>query len=354
MTKRRVDERLALRGGGVEWLRLPAFLFGGVVALRGELYDRGWLPAARLEAPVVSVGNLSAGGTGKTPAVVDIARRLARRGRRVGLLSRGYRGGAEGNDEARLLASLLPDVPHVADADRVRGGWQLIDAGADVIVLDDGFQHRRLARDLDLVLIDALRPWGLAGAGAEPVRALLPRGLLRETPAALARADAIIVTRADRVTPDELAALESELSALAPGVPVLTASHRPVALRTPAGARSDVGALAGRTVELVSGIGNPEGFEATVRSLGARIAGHRRFPDHHAFVSGDLDGLGRDERWVVVTAKDAVKLRGERVHVLEIEFTILSGEAILEAQLESLRAARHIERLDALHEGLHG
>lgn len=353
----RADQRLARRGGIVELLHAPAFLFRGVTAVRRVLYDRGLLLSARLDAPVISVGNLSAGGTGKTPAVIDLARRLSALGRRPGLLSRGYKAtsdGEGGNDEAALLAECLPDVPHIANADRVRGGWALIEQGIDVIILDDGFQHRRLSRDIDIVLIDALRPWGLAALNGEPVRALLPRGLLREVPCALKRADLIVLTRGDRVSEVERATLMRTIADFAPGVPLCVASHRPVAVRTPAGERLDPGVLRGRTVDLASGIGNPEGFEASIRGLGAEIGTHRRFPDHHAFAAGDLDGLGSDERWTLVTAKDAVKLRGSDVHVLEIEFVYLEGEAVLQAQLEALRPALHVERLNALHEGLHG
>lgn len=351
---KRADERLARRGGVVELLRVPAWLFGGVSKARGALYDRGWLPSARLEAPVVSVGNLSAGGTGKTPAVIDLAQRLERVGRRPGLLSRGYKADGESNDEAELLARRLPQVPHVADRDRVRGGWKLLDSGVDVVILDDGFQHRRLSRDLDIVLVDCLRPWGLAAVDGDPVRALLPRGLLREAPAALERADLIVLTRSDRVDAETRERLCAELFRFAPSVPVAMAAHRPTSLATPDGERLAPTALAGRDVDLASGIGNPEGFEASITSLGANVVTHRRFPDHHHFVSGDLDGLGADGRPVVVTEKDAVKLVGERVHVLEIEFAYTSGEPVLDAKLESLRHARHTERLHALHEGLHG
>jgi tetraacyldisaccharide 4'-kinase len=154
----RWEERLARRGGAVELLRLPAALFGAAARLRGAAYDRGLLPSARLPVPVVSVGNVTAGGTGKTPAVLALVRALERRGARTAVLARGYgreRGAASGdalNDEGRELAAALPGLLQVQDADRVRGGRRLVAAGAQAIVLDDGFQHRRLARDLDRVI----------------------------------------------------------------------------------------------------------------------------------------------------------------------------------------------------------
>jgi tetraacyldisaccharide 4'-kinase len=355
----RPEARLARRGGGVELLRVPAAMFGAVARLRRRLYERGLLPVARLEVPVVSVGNLTTGGTGKTPFVAFVVRAFEARGLRAGVLSRGYgpRAADGTNEEARVLARMLPDTLHEQDPDRVAGGQRLVERGVDAIVLDDGFQHLRLARDLDLVLVDATRPWGLPApdAGGEAVRALLPRGLLREPPAALERADAVVLTRADQVAPERLAALESELQRLAPGRPVLHAVHRPTTLVAPDGTTLDPTALAGRAVDLVCGLGNPEAFAATVTGLGARVRTTRAFPDHHDFAPGDLDGLGDAETWVVTTAKDAAKLpRDAAVHRLEVEIELVRGAGVLDALLDALPPSANAERVRALHEGLHG
>lgn len=353
----RIEDRLSRGGFAVELLRAPAALFGLAARLRGRLYDRGWLPAYRVDVPVVSVGNLVAGGTGKTPMVVWLVERLARRGLRPGILSRGYRGAEGGkNDEGRMLARLAPGVPHVQRPDRVAGAQELERAHVEVVVLDDGFQHRRLVRDLDLVLVDATRPWGLAAAAdREPVRALLPRGLLREPPRALARADAVVITRADGVAPRALARLEAELARLAPGRPILRAVHAPKCLWNAAdGARLGLDLLRGAEVDLVSGIGNPAAFEATARALGARVVEHRAFPDHHDYAPADLAGLG--ERRLVTTAKDAVKLEGVEPApwVLDVALSIQHGEDALEALLDGLPEARVRRERSALHEGLHG
>ncbi len=357
--KRRPDEVLAGRGGTLELLRVPAALYGVVSDLRRGLYDRGWLPSARVEVPVVSVGNLTAGGTGKTPMVLWLANELRARGRRPAVLSRGYGAAKDANgenDEARMFAEALPDVLQEQNPDRVEGAIELIARGAEVIVLDDGFQHRRLARDLDIVLIDATRPWGLPSTeSSASVRALLPRGLLRERPAALRRAHALVLTRSDQVEPDELDALEAELFEFAPGIPVLRAAHRPVGLRGPDGTLHP-STLREREVDLVSGLGNPAGFERTVRALGAHVHEHRTFPDHHPFTPRDLDGLGADGRWVVTTAKDAVKLSDATVplHVLDVEFAFASGAAVLTALLDALPNGHARTRRENLHEGLHG
>ncbi|HEX6884163.1 MAG TPA: tetraacyldisaccharide 4'-kinase [Planctomycetota bacterium] len=354
----RLDRVLARRGGALELLRLPAALFAGLARLRAAGYARGVLPSARVPVPVVSVGNLTAGGTGKTPFVAFLARRLAADGLRVGILSRGYgAGGARENDEGRMLAAALPDSERVQDPDRVRGAEELLLRGVDVILLDDGFQHRRLARDLDLVLVDATRPWGLPPPvpGAASVRACLPRGLLREPPSALARADLLVLTRADQVAPTALAELRRELEALAPGRPQAVGRHRATRLLAPDGRELPLATLAGRTLDLLSALGNPEAFQRSLEALGARVATHRAFPDHHHYVAQDLAGLGGDGRWLVTSEKDAVKLPpGTRAHVLATEFELLEGEAVLAALLGALPpGAPRRERL-ALHEGLHG
>jgi tetraacyldisaccharide 4'-kinase len=359
---RRIDARLARRGGAVELLWLPSALFAGMARVRASGYARGWLPSAHVPVPVVSVGNLSAGGTGKTPCVAFLARELQRRGLHPGILSRGYRaaGAADGeNDEARMLARSLDAVERVQDPDRVRGAERLIERGVDVIVLDDGFQHRRLRRDLDLVLVDATRPWGLPAPpdGGAPVRACLPRGLLREPPGALARADALIVTRADQVAPAALERLRTELEACAPGKPLLAGVHRPARLTAPDGSALAPAALAGRTVDLVSALGNPEAFQRTVEALGATVGAHRTFPDHHAYGARDLDGLGPAvdrERWLVTSEKDAVKLDGHCAHVLGADFELVEGASVLAALLDALPVAAARRQRAARHEGLHG
>jgi tetraacyldisaccharide 4'-kinase len=356
----RHDERLAQSGGVLEVLRLPAALMRLITATRNWLYDRGLLPGSRLDAPVVSVGNLSVGGTGKTPMVIWLVRELQLRERRVGLLSRGYgkqRASTELNDEGRLLAAQLPGVPHVQDPDRVAGGRELLQRGVDVVVLDDGFQHRRLVRDMDLVLIDATRPWGLpaAAAGADPVRALLPRGLLREDPSSLARASAAVITRSDALDAADLERLEAELEAIAPGIPRALAEHRPCGLRRGA-ERLELEELAGREVLLVSGIGNPQAFERSARTLGAVVRGVHPFPDHHEFLADELAPLLEEEGELLVTSKDSVKLEALGVPhlVLEVELVITRGEKVLAALLDALPPSDAELRRRALHEGLHG
>jgi tetraacyldisaccharide 4'-kinase len=320
-------------------LAVAAIAYGLAVALRRALYGLGVLRPRRLPVPVLSVGNITAGGTGKTPLVEDIARRLLGRGRRVAIVARGYGARAGGpNDESLVLAGNLPHVPQVLDPDRVRGGRTAIERHrADCLLLDDAFQHRRIARDLDIVLVDATNPFGYGR--------LLPRGLLREPAAALRRAGAIVLTRADLVAEDRLAALRLEIGRLAPGVPLAEAVEEPLGL-----ARLEDGGpplppswLAGRPVIAFAGIGNPAGFFARLERLGARLVGREVFPDHHPYERGEIERLllaaqAAGAEALVCTQKDAVKIRppasGPPIYCLRIRVAIRSGAAALEAAID--------------------
>ena len=336
----RPELRLATRGGLKEALRLLTPVYAGVVSARNSLYDMGALRARPAGVPVISVGNLSTGGTGKTPFVIWLVERLRALGKNPGVLSRGY-GRAEGaaqNDEGALLSERLSELPQVQEADRVAGAAALEALGADLIVLDDGFQHRRLARQLDLVLIDTTRPWGLppAAPGAPPLEALLPRGLLREPLTSLKRADAVVLTRCDQSSEATLAELEREVARHAPKAPIAHAVHRPARVVTPA-QREEPSWLDGRPVTLLSGVGHPGAFEETARSLGAEVSAVHVFDDHHVFKRGEVEGLCEEGTELLVTAKDAVKLRalGVTCSSLEVELDVIKGEEPLSALIEA-------------------
>jgi tetraacyldisaccharide 4'-kinase len=303
-----------LRGAGPTALRgllgLLSMPYGLATRARNACFDRGLCRRRRAAVPVISVGNLTLGGTGKTPLVAWVARQLAAAGRRPAIVSRGY--GAkpgEASDEAAELAILLPGVPHVANRDRAAGVAAAVARGADVTVLDDGFQHRRLHRDLDIVAIDATDPFGCGR--------LFPRGLLRESLAGLARADAIVLTRATSVPAarrvEIRAVLEPFLRQTADLV-WLECEHRPVAFRREGGPAEPLESLRGRRLVAFCGIGNPAGFRRTLADLGLELVGFRSFADHHAYGPADLESLAAwagelaAER-VVTTLKDLVKVR---------------------------------------------
>jgi len=322
---------------GLEQLLRPLTPFySGAVRVRALAYRRGLLPRIRLPRPVISVGNLTFGGTGKTPTVVALVRDLARRGRRPAVLTRGYgRKTSEtillvgpdtlapverAGDEPLEMASRLPGVPIVVDADRVRGSQLALGAGADVLVLDDGFQHLRLERDIDLLLVDAGDPWG---GGHLP-----PRGRLREPRSALTRASAVLVTKLGTDL-EPLNTIGKTVQQYAPGLPVLGARLEPVRLLTPEGPQS-LDVLRGTAVLAFAGIGRPTAFEDLLHDLGAEIAATRWFPDHHRYTPADLKRLRRLARKrnavPVTTAKDAAKLpRDYGAWILEIDMVPVKG-----------------------------
>ncbi len=270
---------------------------------RQVAYDRGMWPRARLPVPVIGVGNLSLGGTGKTPLVHWLAEWGRQAGWRPAVISRGYRAGADGrNEEADLT-----DCSTFCDPDRFAAGQAALAAGHNLLIGDDLFQHRRVQRDVDLVLIDATRPWGWASGRRGQV---LPLGFLREAPAALQRADALIISRCDQVAPARLALLQRQLRRI--GRPVWRAWHQVSGLR-PFGSTVWHGAdhLQQQEVWLLSGIAHPEAFTASCRQCGMRVQGHSVFPDHHHFSRSDLQRARRQagSRPLICTSKDLVKLQ---------------------------------------------
>jgi tetraacyldisaccharide 4'-kinase len=338
--------RASLGRGG---LCLASWPYAGAVRLRNWLYDQGWAASWRVPVPVVSVGNLTLGGTGKTPCVEYVARWYHQRHLRVGLLSRGYGTSAGPNDEALVLEENLPDVPHWQGADRAALARSAIgEDGSDLLILDDGFQHRRLHRDLDLALVDGTDPWGQGR--------IFPRGLLREPPSVLRRADLVLLTRCDQVEADRLARLRDEVACAAPGVPIVETVHRPVALRDSAGKESAPELLAGRKVAAFCGIGNPDAFRGTLAALGARVAAFRTFSDHHAYTGADVASL---DAWLarqapecvaVTTQKDLVKLRlprlgGLPLWGLRIALEVRAGADVLDRTLGSVLPGGPAERI---------
>jgi len=349
-------------------LQMSSVPFRAAVGLRNLAYDRGWARRVVLPCPVISVGNLTVGGTGKTACVELIARKLAARGARVCVLSRGYGGfrrnywlrgeggelavdGQRGAsreglaDEPQLLAARLEGVPVVVGARRDRTGRQACERfQPTVLILDDGFQHRRVARQCDIVLVQARMPFG-----GWP---LLPRGPMREPLSSLRRAQLVIITKADEAF-ERLGAVGDRLHALAPEAALVTAVHEPRHLVDGlTGARHDPSRLAGRRVALLSSIGDPEGFDATVRRLQAAVSWHQTLPDHYRYGPDDWDALrarvqGGAVEAVLTTEKDWVRLQPCTVNrpplavplwVLSVQMKLLSGEDELDARLAAVHS----------------
>jgi tetraacyldisaccharide 4'-kinase len=273
-----------------------SLVYGAVTHLRARAYRQGILKPRRLDGTVISVGNLTVGGTGKTPMVLWIAERLVADGKSVGILTRGYRGhpsassqkkvsasDASTSDEVRVLQSRLGGrVAFGVGPDRYANGSQLAKRGVNWFVLDDGFQHLQLARDVNIVLVDATNPFG----GGR----LLPAGRLREARSALVRADIVAITRGSRAPAIETA-IQRETDA-----PIFYARPKLDAVYS-----FTDGQIGGNVVPSALGklfafcaIGNPQAFLADLRDWGLKIAGHRFFPDHHRFTDSDDEKILRD------------------------------------------------------------
>jgi tetraacyldisaccharide 4'-kinase len=321
-------------------LYLASLPYHLVVRGRNLGHDRGWLTSYGVAAPVISVGNLTVGGTGKTPCVAFVANHYRQRDYRVCILSRGYGAQGETSDEARVLEEELNDVPHLQGPDRVQlARVALEELESEILVLDDGFQHRRLNRDLDLVLIDATDPWGQGY--------LLPRGLLREPRSSLRRAHLAILTRCDQVAPPQLEQVRQQVRRLAPQLPLAETRHRPTQWSNSAGETLALDDLSSRPAAAFCGIGNPQAFRRTLDDLGVEVRAFRTYPDHHRYARADVLEL---EDWlsalpgdvvVLTTQKDLVKLRithlGDRpLWALRIQLHFQVGQELLEQHLDAL------------------
>ncbi|VTR97245.1 tetraacyldisaccharide 4 -kinase : Tetraacyldisaccharide 4'-kinase OS=Singulisphaera acidiphila (strain ATCC BAA-1392 / DSM 18658 / VKM B-2454 / MOB10) GN=lpxK PE=3 SV=1: LpxK [Gemmata massiliana] len=323
-------------------LRVASWPYGLAMRARNRAFDRGWNRTHTAAVPVVSVGNLTLGGTGKTPCVEWVARFFRERDQQVTILSRGYGAETGRNDEAMVLEENLPDVPHLQDSDRVRLAETAVEElEAELLVLDDGFQHRRLHRDLDIVLIDTTHP---------PMRDYqFPRGTLREPASGLRRAGAILLTRCDQIPEAEVEAIRAWVTRRFPQVPIATTEHRPTELVGYNEANEEVHelveSLGGKTVGGFCGIGNPVAFRHTLESLGACTTDFRTFPDHHAYTREDVDDLNHwaarlpSDAVIVTTQKDWVKLRiptlgGRPLRAVRIGLHFRDGEAAFAEVLE--------------------
>jgi len=301
---------LTLLRGFLWLLSLP---YGLAMRLRNFAFDAGLARSARASVRVVSVGNLSVGGTGKTPMVVALARAAQRAGRKPAILTRGYRplgsGGSNGeSDEVALFRQTLPDVPVVVDADRVRGSRSAEEQGADLLLMDDGFQHRWLRRDVDLVLLDARDPF---------CGGLLPCGRLREPASSLRRAHAAVLTRCGRASARQLETARQRVEIAAPDLPVFEAEHVPIELVQSVGANrltvEPLETIRGQRILAVSGLGDPHTLGETLEQLGAVVVHRMDFGDHHEFTSADYELINRKvvecgAEHIVTTEKDFMRI----------------------------------------------
>ena len=366
--RRRDGAGVAVLGGVMNAL---SWVFDGVVRTRCWLYEqRIILRNQPLGVPVVVVGNLTVGGTGKTPIVEKFARSLAQRGRHVAILSRGYKSkaepfyrrawrwlshgedpppkivsdgqqvlldSAEAGDEPFMLARNLPGVVVLVDKNRVKAGQYAIKKfGSDILLLDDGFQYLSLRDQFNLLLVDKTNPFGN--------HRLLPRGILREPVGHLRRASYVFITKSDGLPDGEL---RGTIARHHPEVEIIECAHRPKYLQAwNNGGRRPLEDLRGRRVAAFSGIAAPESFEKLLRELGAEICHNKRFLDHHRFTPEEMErfftrAAGANAELIVTTEKDAVRLSADLappapLYYLRLEIEILSGDHDFDAAVSRI------------------
>jgi tetraacyldisaccharide 4'-kinase len=286
------------------FLLLGSFFYHFGVNFILFLYRSGILKVYRLNSRVISIGNITWGGTGKTPIVEMLTKRLAEQGRKAAVLTRGY-----GEDEYRLLKSKLSDVPILVGKNRLSSGRIAADRHkVDAVILDDGFQYWKMKRDLEIVVINSLNPFGNGY--------LIPRGILREGLAGLKRARLFFLSKTDLTGRKKLEKLNKTLREINPDALIVESIHKPLYLYELAGGRRlGLEELKDEKVGILSGIGDPFSFQKTVESLGAKVVYKLDFPDHHQYREGDLKDVVehcRDSgiKTVITTEKDSVKLRG--------------------------------------------
>ncbi|HPS19832.1 MAG TPA: tetraacyldisaccharide 4'-kinase [Candidatus Omnitrophota bacterium] len=316
-------------------LYFVSILYAMVMRFRGRMYKRGFFKVRKAAVPVISVGNITLGGTGKTPFVAFLADRLTALGMKPAVLTRGY-----GDDEHRMLRDDIPDVPVVVGSNRVRNAEKAVRLGANILIMDDGFQHRRLGRDLDIVLLDSAKPFGNGY--------VFPRGTLREPQDAIRRADVVVLSKCDKIPEGtDLKKIAGNLD-IRQGVPVIAIKYKAKFLSDVTGAVYPAENFKGKKVCIVSGIADPEYFGSMVGKTGAIIESERYFMDHHAYTQNDVNEILRmcvrnEADAVIVTAKDYVKLRKldlseleSKLFVLKISVDITQGEEVFSAGLNSL------------------
>ncbi|MHC4387533.1 MAG: tetraacyldisaccharide 4'-kinase [Planctomycetota bacterium] len=311
-----------------------ALVYSCVVRLRNSMYAKGWLRTLRVDALVISVGNITTGGTGKTPLVSWLYNRifensrLKRRDCRCAILTRGYKT-RKGmlSDEPAILAKSCPEAKVIVNPDRAAAANEAVNRwNTNILIMDDGFQHRRLCRDLDVVTIDATCPFGYGR--------ILPAGLLREPITALKRADAVVVTRCDKVTDAELHHLEERLRLINPNMSIAKSIHAPVCAKSLGRKEIGLEEIRGKNVLAFCGIGNPDAFLSTIKNLGFNLVGSRVYNDHHCCTNEDLADIHKEARYlnadlIMTTQKDWSKIFDSNFAMLnsrDIPFTCLAVE----------------------------
>jgi len=331
-----------------------------VARLRNLLYSKGLLKSHHVDAKVFCIGNITVGGTGKTPLVVWLCNlitqnpKLKTQNCKCAILTRGYKARAQENtdlkDEVAILAESCPGAEVIVNPDRLAGAAEAIDKhAANVLIMDDGFQHRRLARDLDIIAIDATQPFGYGK--------MLPAGLLREPVSSLKRSGAVVITRCDQVTEAQLSELEQKLRAINPGMIIARSIHAPVYAKSMNDKEMSLEQLKGKKVFAFCGIGNPDAFLNTIKNLGAELSGSKIYDDHYHYtdaclseISEQAEELGADlilttqKDWTKVISNSEFQISKSKSPLpfayLVVEIKFLAGEDKLTALIKDTLAGK--------------
>jgi tetraacyldisaccharide 4'-kinase len=319
-----------------------------VVRLHNFLYSKRWLEIHTADVPVISIGNITAGGTGKTPLVIWICRFLQNKNVPCAILTRGYKTHTKKRatrDEPAILTESCPQAKVIVNPNRAEAAAEAVDKfGAKVLIMDDGFQHRRLHRDLDIVTIDGTCPFGYGK--------LLPAGLLREPVASLKRTGAAVLTRCDQISESELSRIEKKLQLINPDMVIAKSIHNPICAKSLAGEKITIEQLRDKKVFAFCGIGNPDAFLNTIRSTGANLVGSKIYNDHYHYTNSDIDDihsqanhLGADlilttqKDWTRTTLPASVK-KDIPFAYLAVEIKFTSGEDKLKQLIEDAFAGK--------------
>jgi len=330
------------------------------VGIRNLLFDQKIIKQHKEDVPVLSVGNITAGGTGKTPLVIWLCNLLKEKNIRCAVLTRGYKaenfesldGQQAFMDEPAVFEQNCPDVPVIIQADRIAGAILAVDTySAKALIMDDGFQHRKLYRDLDIITIDAMDPFGSGK--------LLPAGLLREPAGSLRRADIVVMTRCDKVSKENLEAIAAEIWQINPDLPIVKSIHQPVSIIYSNTKIAPPDELNGKNVFAFCGIGNPNAFFETLKVLGANLTGCRSFNDHYHYVAEDINKIAQtasksDAKMILTTEKDWTKIQSLLAAqnlseipfaFLKIDMKIIDGEEKFRRLIENALASKIIRSI---------
>jgi tetraacyldisaccharide 4'-kinase len=345
-------------------LTAPELIYSEAIKLRNYLYSKQLLKTYQVGARVFSVGNITTGGTGKTPFVIWLCKQITHNSKlktqnyKCAIMTRGYKTTQNSKlktqnytDEPAILAKNCPQAKIIVNPDRVAGATLAINNyGADILIMDDGFQYRRLRRDLDIVMIDATCPFGYGR--------MLPAGLLREPISALKRADAAVITRCDQTTPNELNTLEETLLKQNANIAIAKSIHAPICARAASDEEISIEELKQKKIFAFCGIGNPQAFLKTIKALGAELIGSKVFDDHYRYTTdclntiytkaGDCGAdliLTTEKDWTKITPFDTLKEnKRPKLAYLAVEVRFLAGEQKLLGLIEDALASKILKK----------